>query len=65
VRAEPRRGTFGRLPAVTRILAVTMAIAAALGGYEVTVTREFFDYREAETGARLAVPGDGGREGTG
>ena len=36
----------------------------ALGGYEVTVTREFFDYREAETGARLAVPGAGDREGT-
>ena len=32
----------------------------ALGEYEVTVTQEFFDYREAETGARL-VDSESGR----
>ena len=29
----------------------------ALGEYEVTITQEFSDYREAETGVRLVDPG--------
>ena len=31
----------------------------ALGEFEMTVTQVFFDYREAETGARLVDPGSG------
>ena len=38
------------LPARVR---TTGRVTTALGGFDVTVTREFFDYREAETGARL------------
>ena len=35
----------------------TGRVTTALGGFDVTVTREFVDYREAETGARLIAGG--------
>ena len=68
LRADGLQASMEMAPAGGVWMPARMTLAGrattALGGYEVTVTREFFDYREAETGARLAVPGAGDREGT-
>ena len=37
-------------------MALSGRATTALGGYEATLTQEFFDYRQADTGARLADP---------